>query len=1765
MKKQTFPILLATGLSVAVFAAPTVEKALTGEPLVQGQASALLKSADGFAPTGDYTVEMKLKPAHSAKSLVRIFGEAGDRSGYTFTVGDTSVVFHDPTILPYPDVVFERLNSQKDVTLRLAVSGDSVYIYREGMLVGQRSMRYAPLPVETAEEQYDSPNLVVNGDFESKAGITENVITEEKGATCLRTMDAWFIYPNDDVWNSRTYLQTSGDGTCLRIQRYDWNSGGQWTDGIVQQAVNVVGGTPYHFSFRAYGGEFNGTYYGYAKLVEPETGKSKTINITSADSFEEYVLDYTPSDKCTKLQIIFGVKFPGGLLDWGEVPKVPVYVDDVVLSGKAYRHSAAALGFDTAEGATVTSLSYDGTGAYAPIQASITTDVSRVTIDAATGSNTAKVAVTARGLKEGEMITFLPSPYVTVAPPKLPYNAAGQNITIKYDGTRDHVIDTLFIKSGMVVCPVVLDIKGKPLDHGALAHTETPTAKTYSVPLTASGAYSVEVRAQVKEGAKDGLKLYAAGADGRGYGIFVADSALTADNGKSAQENPLTIASRKNSDLQHTFRVAVSPDNLLYIYRDGNLAATLDAADFIIPAEFATGVKDSDDNLLSNADFDGTYEVAYVEDGGPKPYVSKIQGWDIYPVEPWNTRQQIVRWEINEDEGYDFTNKALMLHRYGWNKGFSDGLISQAVNVTPGQKYTLTFLAAGGIHNNVKYGYVRIEEVANSTKGVTQAISSDKPKAYTMSYTPSAGCRQIRVVIGLKSPGAIGDWGAVPEVPIYVDKLVLKGQKAVGNGTIGFVADEGTVVEHFAYDFDNAYAPAQPTITVDNADVRIDGTGKAAIIRITGTNLNAGEDINIITPEGIEAKPAKVAYDAAGAIVRLELTSQVKRLLTNVILRSGTTKAVVKVDGRGTPLEQKDLSASPIYTGSDASWSHTEADGFKPGADGYTVEYRAKMQLNTAEMAVTAVDASAAVHPFNTKVKTGIYNGTDAVNRKTLAPDLDYHTYRYAVTADRHIFVYRDGAPIDTLMVDDYANPTSLVGTAAGNQPNLLHNPGFEGFAKTYVMTDDSDAEVFYNYVQGWSILDGSNGWNARTYIENKTMSDFMGDDNHVMSIERYRWEDGWTDAKVSQVIDVVPGTPYKLSVMAMGGFRKSDDKSLGFIRIEEVKTPAKGKEVSLTEATRYEFGRYNLSYTPSSSCTQIRVILGLKKAGKGNECERVYFDDAILTGQGVTFAPKISMANSNATLEYLTYDVTGAYAPEMPDFTISDEELTFDHTLAERVITVGSADVKDTDKIKLEARGNFVVEPEELTANTANNSVTITFTGTTDGTGALVVSAGAFSQTVALSGAASPLELKDISNDPVYTGAEGAYTAEPSTGFAPTKAGYTIELAGSLDQYSGGSFEIGALNAKEVGPNLIISDEFTATSFEQGNIDFIGNGSDIISNVGNFVYRITVTPDNKAFIFKNSVMVDTIDITSAPADLAFLRPDVSIDSDNLVRNGNFNGSYEYTQYDEAYMLSSLAGWHTSGLNEWNARAYIIADAENPGNNILNIQRYEWNAGWADALFSQVVNVCPNTTYTLSADTRGGAQDGFKLASMDISEVGFGHSKSTNISNENSEFSTQTVTYTTGADCHQLKIAFRLASSGEDHGPKANLYIKNVRLSGKKPLFDAGIYLRSEAPFKLKYFTFDLTGAYMPADWVGVDDIFGDDDAEAIECGTAPGLITLRNLPSEALISVYDISGKTVAATAAIASSQDIEVAAGYYLVTVANDANTVTFKVAVR
>lgn len=1760
--KNFFALVLGT-VSAAAFAAAPVQKDLTSlSPLIQGKSEALVKKADGFSPSGDYTLELRLKTSKSKKNSVRIFGETGARNGFTLELGDSVMIFDDATALPYPQTVVERLNSGKWVNLRLAVTDDSLYIYHNAIPVGRYPVRLTPLPVECASGTAQSDNMLRNGDFESAADISYNVITEESGATCLRTMDGWFIYPYDNVWNSRAYIDPAGEtGNGLRIQQYDWSAGSQRVDAMVQQAVNVIGGKPYTLTFDAYGGNFEEQFFGYAKIEEIGTGKSKVVDIKNVDSYRKYTLEYTPTDACRQVKIIFGLRYPTDLLPWGEVPKVPMYVDNVTFAGETYVHAEPAFGYTTEGDAVVDYVKYDDTGAYAPVLARITTDVSRIMLDATEGEATAQIAVTAQGLSSDNMITVVPSPYVTVRPPKLPYNAKGIKVKVTYNGTREHVLDTLYIKSGRTVCPVALELFGSSIPEGTPTDKAIADNGSYSIAMPESGPFTLEVRARAKAGSEDGIKIYAADLEGKGFGLYVADSALTADNPKSAQTNPLEIAGRKNSDMPHTFRIARTHDNMVHVYRDGNRVAILDGSEFIIPAEFATGSVPSDDNLLVNGDFNGPWSVSYIEDGGLQPYMSQLQGWDIYPIEPWNSRQTIAKWEISEADGYDTTNNALKVWRYGWNKGFSDALISQAVNVVPGQTYTLSFLAGGGIWESVKYGYVRIEEVADGKRAVTATINSEQPRQYKMNYTPGAGCRQIRIVVGLKSPGAIGAWGAVPEVPLFVDKMVLTGQKAIGKGVIGVQAAEGAEVEYVNYHIGDAYAPAKPAISVDVDKIAIKGTNSGTIIKITGSYLNPGEDIRIITPEGVEATPDHVAYNAKNSMSRIRLTSTANRTYGNIIFRSGTTSLSVPFEGKGTPLEEKVLADNPVYTGNEASMTFTGADGFTPGEDGYTVEFRAKASRQASEIAFTGTDSRASVHPFAGQEKAGVYNGTDKENRFSLAADKEAHTYRYAVTPDRRVFVYRDGAPADTLLIDDYANPAGLEYTEGARKDNLLHNPGFEGASRTYVMSDDPDGEEFCNYVQGWTILDGGNGWNSRTYIQKDVVSDDMGDDNHVMALSRYQWEDGWSDSKVSQIVDVVPGQTYNFSVMAKGGYRTSDDKALGFIRIEEVQTTTLGKELTL-DKSRYEYKRYSISYKASAKCTQLRVILGLRKAGKGNQHEIMRYDDACLSGTSVEFTPRLSFTNKDSELEYFTFDAGGAYAPEMPHLNVDDDPLYFSHTLDEQTLSVSSSDVKGADRLILTTTGDFLVEPEEVPANSEPTDVTVTFLGTRDGSGSLEVRAGSFITTVPLFGTASALESKDISANPFCTGEDANYLAGEADGFRPGKAGYTIELSAGLDRYSGGSFEIGSLNSREKGTNLVISDEFTGTSTEQGNVDFLQG--QMIPNVGDFIYRITVTPDNLAYIFRDNVALDTLDLTSVPADLKFVSTNESTDCDNLVRNGNFSGNYEYTQYEEANMLSSLAGWHLSGLSEWNCRAFIVADSENPGSRILNFQRYEWNAGWADGEASQVVNVCPNTSYIFSAETRGGSGDGLNLASMQVSELGsIGTGKSINVSNSSSDFSTRTISFTTSASCRQVKLSFRLASSGKDHGPKCGFYVRNVRLSGKKPVSTPGIYLSSAAPYRFRYFTYDTSGAYLPAGYTDIDCI--STDADEVTCLNIEGGIELRGLPDGAGIEVFDTAGCCVRRLDGCAGSAMIELPAGFYIVSVKADTLKATFKTVVR
>lgn len=264
-------------------------------------------------------------------------------------------------------------------------------------------------------------------------------------------------------------------------------------------------------------------------------------------------------------------------------------------------------------------------------------------------------------------------------------------------------------------------------------------------------------------------------------------------------------------------------------------------------------------------------------------------------------------------------------------------------------------------------------------------------------------------------------------------------------------------------------------------------------------------------------------------------------------------------------------------------------------------------------------------------------------------------------------------------------------------------------------------------------------------------------------------------------------------------------------------------------------------------------------------------------------------------------------------------------------------------------------------------------------------------------------------------------------------------------------------------------------------------------------------------------------------------------------------------------MLSSLEGWRMTGIDEWNARAYIQADAENPGNNVLNLARYDWNPGWADGMVTQVVNVCPDTKYEFSALVKGGQESGLNLAWMGYTEAGTGKTASINVSGGN-EWTEKVMSFTTSSECTQVKLSFWLSSSGQQPGPKCNFYVRDVALKGMKPVFSPGIYLKSDGDFNLKYFTYDLTGAYIPVgSTVGVEDIRDDMALENVAWRTGAGNLYLRNVPEGSRVEVYNYGGMQVFRTENYADGSAIALGKGYYIVRVVSVGKVMTLKVLCR
>lgn len=82
-----------------------------------------------------------------------------------------------------------------------------------------------------------------------------------------------------------------------------------------------------------------------------------------------------------------------------------------------------------------------------------------------------------------------------------------------------------------------------------------------------------------------------------------------------------------------------------------------------------------------------------------------------------------------------------------------------------------------------------------------------------------------------------------------------------------------------------------------------------------------------------------------------------------------------------------------------------------------------------------------------------------------------------------------------------------------------------------------------------------------------------------------------------------------------------------------------------------------SLDFTTSPTCKQIRVIFQIQAGTWGANISPLDVDNVKLTGTSRTYSPKIGFENNNAEIEYFTYDLSGAYAPEQPEITINITE----------------------------------------------------------------------------------------------------------------------------------------------------------------------------------------------------------------------------------------------------------------------------------------------------------------------------------------------------------------------------------------------------------------------------------------------------------------------------------------------------------------------------
>ncbi|GEM_PF-242495 len=1669
---------------------------------------------EGFAPSENgYTVEVKVKTDEGNKNFYP-FAVTADKVGFKGYVSSSGAglynsIYQKGLSNPSNGGTFYNTDGLYH-TYRYAVTSDKrVIVYRDGILIDTlRTADLALQPEWSVENGNIVENLIKNPGFEGESNYSSS-----RGITTH--IEGWDVSPWDQYNSTQEIIkqersnEVDQNNHVLSVNRYKWEGG--WAAAEISQVVDVAPNETYAFSALAKGGvKSDGKLLGSIRLEDMQNSDNKQVIDVNSDSYQTYGCDFNTKANTKQIRVTCYMERDA----WGATIS-SLQVDDVKLTG-VERKVKQQIGF-TNNFSDIAYFTFDNTGAYAPLTSNITTSVDTLTLDGtgARGSFTVNSTGLIHDIEVSATHGFSVSPSIIKA------NSGEVTVNVKNLTTLRHGTGKVILRSAdqrryVQLVSTGTELPQKDLSQNPIYQNGNDEEKTFEGFAPTEKGYTVEFKVKTDEGNKI-FYPFAVTKDKVGFKGYVNSSGMGLYNSTSQKglSNPSNGGTFYNTDgLYHTYRYAVTSDKRVIIYRDGILIDTLRTTDLALQPEWSVETGEPVRNLLKNPGFEGEYNYS-----SSRGITTHIEGWDVSPWDQYNSTQEIIKQERNNK--VDQNNHVLSVDRYMWEAGWAAAEISQIVDVAPNEVYSFSALAKGGVKSDGKLlGSLRIQDMQNSDNKQVIDVTSDSYKTYAYDFETKANTKQIRVTCYMERDA----WGASIS-PMQVDDMKLTGYSRNVKQQIGFTNNFADIA-YFTFDDTGAYAPLTCDITTSVDTLRLEGTGASDSFTVNSMGLI--HDIEVSATHGFSVSPSIIKANSGEVTVNVKNLTTLRHGTGKVILRSADQRRYVQLVSTGTELPQKDLSQNPVYqNGNDESMTF---EGFAPSENGYTVEVKVKTDEGNKNFYPFAVTADkVGFKGYVSSSGAGLYNSTtqkglsNPSNGGTFYnTDGLYHTYRYAMTSDKRVIVYRDGILIDTLRTADLALQPEWSVENGNIVENLIKNPGFEG------ESNYSSSRGITTHIEGWDVSPWDQ-YNSTQDIIKQERSNKIDQNNHVLSVNRYKWEGGWAAAEISQVVDVAPNETYAFSALAKGGV-KSDGKLLGSLRIQDMQNSDNKQVIDVTSDS---YQTYGCDFNTQANTKQIRVTCYMERDAWGASISPLQVDDVKLTGVERKVKQQIGFTNNFSDIAYFTFDNTGAYAPLTAEIATNTDSIEINGTDASNSFTIHSANL--ISDIQLSATHGFEVSPTMIKANSGDVTVRVkNLTTLKKNVGRVILRSADIRKYVVVTSFGSELELKDLSQSAVYVnGNDDAMTFE---GFAPSENGYTVEVKVKTDEGNKNFYPF-AVTADKVGFKGYVSSSGAGlyNSTTQKGLSNPSNGGTFYNTDGLYhTYRYAVTSDKRVIIYRDGILIDTL----RTADLA-LQPEWSVENgnivENLIKNPGFEGESNYSS--SRGITTHIEGWDVSPWDQYNSTQEIIkqerSNEVDQNNHVLSVDRYMWNAGWAAAEISQVVDVAPNETYAFSALAKGGVKsDGKLLGSLRIQDMQNSDNKQV-IDVTSDSYQTYGCDFNTQANTKQIRVTCYMERDawGASISP---MQVDDVKLTGVERKVKQQIGFTNNFS-DIAYFSFDDTGAYAPA--VSVIHTGEPSIHTAIQSTNVEGPVyllerdwlTLKNLQEGSIVSLYDMSGQLLA------------------------------------